>query len=308
MNRVCRVISSAAFAQHALANLSSLALHMALLTGLAIVLVQAERSPPQQGPALVAQLAPRMDAPTEHVLAPEEANVETRASRSGVAGEAVGWGAGGGAPPVATIGSLPSDLSETGSGGVGDDALGGQIGEADLRELTSLRKRDASQASFFGIMAGGEKFAFVVDISGSMRHDLRFNRARAELRRSLEALSSNQQYFVVFFSDGAYPMSPMQLISATQPNIRNTVKWISRLEPISETDPLSSLEMAIGLKPDAIFLLSDGAFSPFVLDYVAGSGTGDRIPIHTIAFSNRDGEPLLREIARITKGTFRFVR
>jgi hypothetical protein len=69
---------------------------------------------------------------------------------------------------------------------------------------------------------------------------------------------------------------------------------------------------AYDLRPDAIFLLSDGVFGNDVLEYLhytkLTKGSASLIPVHTIALGDRVGESMLRAISEITHGTFRFVQ
>src|SRR5581483_10095452 len=140
---------------------------------------------------------------------------------------------------------------------------------------------------------------FVVDISGSMNEDGRFRRCKAELRRSIQALAGTQKYYVVFFSDGALPMNSKELLPAITMNTSATIRWMNSLQPDGNTNPLPALEIALDLKPDAIFLLSDGQFDPVIMQYLGQQGTGKMIPIHTIAFVSRIGEPVMQAISRM---------
>ena len=48
----------------------------------------------------------------------------------------------------------------------------------------------------------------------------KFREPQYELMRSLEQLSPDQQYFVIFFSDGAYPMDAEEPVDASQESRR----------------------------------------------------------------------------------------
>ena len=161
-------------------------------------------------------------------------------------------------------------------------------------------------ASFFGITAGGNNFVFVVDMSGSMR-GRRFERARAELRRTMFSLVEAQKYFIVFYSTQAYPMPAAGLLEATKPNLMQTARWLNKIEPMGYTVPLPALLQALDLKPDAVFLLSDGQFDPLVVDMVMLNQAATKVPIHTIGFESREGEPVLKALAARSGGTYRFV-
>jgi hypothetical protein len=161
--------------------------------------------------------------------------------------------------------------------------------------------------SFFGLEAAGDRVVFVVDISGSM-NGRRFFRARNELRQSIESLRENQQFYVIFFNDSALPMPTERLLPATRDNINQTLDWLKYVECGGGTNPLPGLLLALQLRPDAIYLLTDGKFDPQIVWEVAQAEPPVPIPIYTISFASRTAEKLLKAIANETGGTYRYVR
>ncbi|MGE0605658.1 MAG: VWA domain-containing protein [Pirellulales bacterium] len=166
---------------------------------------------------------------------------------------------------------------------------------------------NGKSASFFGIQATGERFVFVVDLSGSMEGH-RFSRAKRELRQSLNKLAAGQSYYIIFFNTAAFPMPAGDLVAANSSNRRKTNRWISQLQSGGFTNPASALRLAVELDPDAIFFLTDGEFDPEIVDMVEPASTSASLPIHTIAFQSQAGEGLMQEIARRTHGTYRYVK
>src|SRR5688572_809241 len=71
-------------------------------------------------------------------------------------------------------------------------------------------------AQFFGIGGYGQTFVYVVDCSDSMNEGGKFERAIYELLQSIEQLDSDQRYFVIFYSDAAYPMDADEPVPATE--------------------------------------------------------------------------------------------
>lgn len=167
---------------------------------------------------------------------------------------------------------------------------------------------------FFGIGGYGQSFVYVVDCSGSMSERGKFDRARYELLHSIELLASDQRYFVIFFSDGAYPMDADEPVLATQNQIARTAQWVSYVEADGGTNPLPALLLALSLRPDAIYFLSDGQFDPYTIRALRFRNRPNhrlrtrQIPIHTIAFMDRFTEGLMRTIARNAGGEYRFVK
>lgn len=214
----------------------------------------------------------------------------------------------GGDPTDAPLAAVGARRAST-LGGMGEfgDGLLTSIGDGNGDPKSEV-KPPSDSATFFGIRAKGKKFVFVVDCSGSMSADGRLLRAQDELIRSLMGLGYDQEFYIVFFNHLVFPMPGNKLVAANGKNLRDTTEWIRHSLPIGGTVPWPGLAIGLDLKPDAIFLMTDGEFSPDAVDRLAVRGaTGDRIPIHTIAFASRAGEELLMAIARFTKGTYRFV-
>jgi hypothetical protein len=66
--------------------------------------------------------------------------------------------------------------------------------------------------------------------------------------------------------------------------------------------------MALGMRPSAIYFLTDGEFAnPERLHDRLVRLNPERIPIHTLTFGNRAGEPSMQGIAEASGGSYRFV-
>lgn len=162
----------------------------------------------------------------------------------------------------------------------------------------------AGAATFFGVEARGDEFVYVVDFSGSMEGP-RIAQARYELRKSIESLATDASFFVVLFNHGSLPMPAHGLVRATQDNKDRYLDWVDRQPVGGGTNPVDALVAAARLKPDAVFLLTDGGFAdPRTAFSVVARSKGPRF--HTVAFHDNVGEEVLRRIARVGRGTYRF--
>ena len=168
-------------------------------------------------------------------------------------------------------------------------------------------------ASFFGIGGRGTRFAYIVDISGSMANGMRYQVAMEELKRSLTALPDFASFVVYLFSDQCYePPFQNGYLKAMPSNVVRIKKWIDTTGPMGGTDPTTSFERSLGLQPlpDVIFFLTDGEIPesvPQMLSERNGANGKKRVVIHSVAFSDDAGQGLLRRISRDSEGTFRFV-
>jgi hypothetical protein len=132
------------------------------------------------------------------------------------------------------------------------------------RELTQQRR--LPDVRFAGVGASNARSViYVVDASGSSISTFPF--ILEELRRSVARLAPTQQFQVIFFGPGGYTAAPhpadggqslktIRLIRATQGNIRAVLEWCARIEPRERSNPIPALEIALSLRPDAVFVLS----------------------------------------------------
>ena len=181
-------------------------------------------------------------------------------------------------------------------------------------------------SEFFGVTAAGDTFVYVLDVSTSMRKKSHYGRTRfqvaaAELVRSVDNLSQQQQFYVILFSyrtrllfDGTAP----KMRAATPDNKRRLRRWLSQVALAPGTDPRLGVMTGLRMRPSAIFLLSDGEFNgrdenrdllpgnPTVEQVVAASGR-QHTPIHTIALESRRNRKRLRRLSQATGGSHRFV-
>jgi hypothetical protein len=115
-------------------------------------------------------------------------------------------------------------------------------------------------ASFAGTSStNARRIVYVIDASGSMISHMQI--VVDELSRSLEALTPKQSFNVVFFQQNkalAAPPANQLLVANEQEKIRS-LQWIrDNIVPQGRSNPLAALELAINLKPDVIFVLSEG--------------------------------------------------
>jgi von Willebrand factor type A domain len=147
----------------------------------------------------------------------------------------------------------------------------------DWYEVPPWRK-----TTFFGIRARGQFFVYVVDCSGSMLDDDRLTRATIEVRKSVMGMQEPQKFEVIFYNNESMPMPGGPRPRTADLQAKNQLLgWLRLIEPDGGTDPRPALRQAISLKPDAVFLLSDGEFPEGTVQEVAKLNTRN-IPIHCV--------------------------
>ncbi len=165
--------------------------------------------------------------------------------------------------------------------------------------------------SYFGIEAEGSRFLYIVDRSGSMMFGERMEIAMRELRESIESLPDYTSFRVIFFSsDLLEPDFQRGWTRATGANIRRYLNWLDRVDPGGGTNPRPAFLLAFEMRPrpDVIFFMTDGIIPDLSAEEISGiNQRGDRVVIHTIAFGDQGSEQLLRQIARDSRGQYRYV-
>ena len=142
---------------------------------------------------------------------------------------------------------------------------------------------------FFGMASEGKSFVYVLDCSMSMNHPhdsdakTRFKRLKLELTNSINHLKPDQEFFIVFFNHEAIAMPANGMVPAVSENQARYLNWMQQITAVGDTDPTVALEIALKLRPDVIYFLTDGAFSPDANEIVR-SIKQSRSIIHTFTF------------------------
>jgi hypothetical protein len=195
---------------------------------------------------------------------------------------------------VSAAGAVPA-LTAAG-GGEGSTLAGGGAG-----------------TSFFGVSSRGTRFAYIVDVSGSMGQQRKIEVAMRELARSIEALPDYAYFYVVLYaSDVTLPPGQRDWTRARPSTVSTLIRWLNQIDPRGGTRPVPAFELVFSLeeRPDVVFFLTDGEI-PQAEETLARvtqlNSRGRRVVINTIAFGDPASQELLREIARQSGGIYRFV-
>lgn len=194
--------------------------------------------------------------------------------------------------------------------GIGELGLDSGAGDAGSGSGLGTGGGGGGAASFFGVEARGTRFAYIVDVSGSMDTQGRIAALRRELSRSLQALPENALYFVAIFSDAAFPLGGRaEWTEASEAGKAWGIRNVGKLMPQGGTMPLPAFRLVFGLRPrpDAVYFMTDGEFDARVVFEVAAMNVDPKVPIHCISLGNDEGAALLRRIAEESGGTYSHV-
>ena len=181
---------------------------------------------------------------------------------------------------------------------------------AAVQNLHMLHTKLEEGVSFFGTRSKGKRFVFVIDKSGSMNSQGRLAKAKRELIATLRSLKPDTLFMVYFFDHGAEPMPAKAMMAATPENVAWAARWIEGRNVGGSTDPRDALRFTFNLKPDTVWLLTDGQFKNEheVLGQIREANPQAVIRINTVAFKDKSGEAVLKQIAAENDGNYRFVQ
>jgi hypothetical protein len=147
---------------------------------------------------------------------------------------------------------------------------GSGIGEAGIWDLTIRANR----------------VVYVVDFSGSIIFTV--DDLKRELVRSISRLKPAQSFNVILFYEKYEQVKVDAFRPKLEPAVEDTRRaflgWIKSKAPMGYTKPLSAIELALGLRPDAIFFLSDGDFDEEVVTRIRAANARVRARIYCLLF------------------------
>ena len=132
--------------------------------------------------------------------------------------------------------------------------------EPDRNYLPTLDGK--GRTSMFGVEGVGYKFVYVIDRSGSMGGDgnAALKAAKAELLASIKKLESTHSFQIVFYNDTPTMFNPAGnglAVFATDRNKDLAERFLDSISAQGGTEHEAALRMALKLKPDVIFWLTD---------------------------------------------------
>jgi hypothetical protein len=169
---------------------------------------------------------------------------------------------------------------------------------------------DPTTSRFFGLgEEGASSVVYVIDCSLSMdQPSYKFELAKRELMRSIASLKPEHRFYVIFFAGNPVAMPGSELVDATESNKERTMTWIKNVGVLPSTEPVAAMQQALRLKPDVVYLLSDGEFpTQYCTQIKAANRVTNPSTIYTIGFGNRSGEAQLLRIANDSGGQYRYV-
>lgn len=185
------------------------------------------------------------------------------------------------------------------------------------------------EVRFVGISKSGRKILFLVDASKFMKGGKRspWTYACDELAHSFKDLNNTQFFQVIYFNDSAHYVNDearpdavadtelnavsVDWMEASEETKKATYNLLKKFVPIGERNLAGTLEKAVHMQPDVVFLLTDqrdGATASSELAAVMSEIQGLVINVVEIG-EGPDGnrQSALKKLADTTKGEYRWI-
>lgn len=164
--------------------------------------------------------------------------------------------------------------------------------------------------TFFNSRSEAIDYCFVIDNSNSMTKG-RFETALHELLLAVNRLTPKQRFYVIFYSDTAYPLfHPYKipdLVPANRLNKMRLFNWLKTIQLCLKTNGKEAIQLALDLDPDIVFVLGDGAFTDRASIHFAKLAQ-KKIPIHTLGMEvSTKNAKQFELLATSSGGTYRDV-
>jgi len=223
-------------------------------------------------------------------------------------------------------------LKSLGIDGIALDGHGGTLGPKPGGVLGSEGAAGSgdgpTHTDVFGLAAEGTRFVYVFDRSESMNSVLTYTSegepvysitpleaAKAELLKSLKDLDRRHRFHIVFYNNEPWlfdpGQSPSRMVVASRENKLRASLFVHSVYGHGNTDHIKPLEMALRMKPDVIFLLTDGEAKDdptnFELARLQKLNDGaTRINVIQFCYTMRTGSSLVR-LANENGGRHKFI-
>ncbi len=131
-------------------------------------------------------------------------------------------------------------------------------------QINDVFSGNRTSTSIFGIVGQGSRFVYVFDRSGSMDDPVGvpLRAAKKELMDSLSKLEDIHQFYIIFYNEAPRafeaPTGRGKLVFANEANKNSAERFIDGIRAEGGTNHFDALLLAVKLRPDVIFLLTDG--------------------------------------------------
>ncbi len=190
---------------------------------------------------------------------------------------------------------------------------------------TGPRPGEGLGVGFFGTGGNARSIVYIIDAGGMMIDTMPF--VLDELKRSINSLSEQQKFNVIFFPGGKafeVPVPSRGLKEATPAAKQAVIEWIDlsagNVRPQGQPNPIEAIQMGLRYQPELVYLLSAdftrrGKYAIHPDDLLKAVREANKKPskINTIQFVYPDPlvplgrKATMQQISEETGGVYKFV-
>lgn len=183
---------------------------------------------------------------------------------------------------------------------------------ADQKYILDWRSDyDASfvRVNFFGNRIEGGRIIFMLDSSGSMTGDQRWEKLVRNMTAILKQLKPGAEFNIIHFGSSAHAFK-RDLAIADKKVIQEAINWLEETTPSGGTNLAAAIKAAAPMKKASVYaILSDGypsnadSIRPAIRSNQANNGT--QIDVYTVSYYTRgEGADFLRDLAKDFSGNY----
>jgi hypothetical protein len=194
------------------------------------------------------------------------------------------------------------------------------LGDEEILANDPLRNRPAgpsgptAKMTLFGRAGVGRSFVFLIDRSKSMGSQGlgAIAAAQRELVRELAQLAPDHRFQIIAYNQGLLMLSRRGMVEATEQNRLRADEFLTTVVAAGGTEHEPPLSIALRLRPDVIFVLTDGGDPPLSnpeIDLLTRENDG-HTAIHCVHFGSgvlQDKDNFLRQLAARNSGGYSYV-
>jgi len=215
--------------------------------------------------------------------------------------------------------SVNSGMPSSGKSSNGASVLG-SAGAGNAGVGSGRGKMGSTKTQVFGIEGTGNSFVYVFDRSDSMNgfEGSPFRSAKREMLKSLETLTSINQFQIIFYNESPSPYQgslsgTRRLIYATDNERDTAIGYVKGIKAIGGTEHVPALRLGASMNADVLFFLTDAAepnLSDGQITDIVERCTSRGTTIHSIEFGSGPSPGVgrwIEQLASRTGGEYRYV-
>jgi len=166
------------------------------------------------------------------------------------------------------------------------------------------------ETQVFGVVGRGSRFVYVFDRSLSMK-GAPLAAAKRELLTSLKQLERANQFQIIFYNEKPRLLQSPQLLFADENGLSQAESFVNSMTAAGGTDHWQALQLALRMRPDVIFLLTDAdepPLSPKQLDEIRRNNAATSVNVIEFKSGPDAGKRgFLRQLAEQNRGQYRYI-